>query len=172
MITELAHPPTAARPDASASPLAITLRPAVKTDLPFLRKHWQSAMSPHFRAAGLSPEQEDPERRLRMDFDIASIILRDGDAIGMLKLDRAAQPWRLVQLLLAPEAQGQGLGTALLRTLTAEADARGAAMELSVLKSNPAKRLYQRLGFATVAEEPLSWTMRRSATHPANAAQP
>lgn len=166
MTTERAHPPTTARPDASACAHALALRPAVEADLPVLRGLWRSAMSPHFRASGLSPEQEDPERRLRMDFDIASIILRNGDVIGMIKLDRAAQTWRLVQILLAPEAQGQGLGTVLLRTLTAEAGACDAAMELSVLKSNPAKRLYQRLGFATVAEEPHSWTMRRSAAQP------
>ncbi len=107
-----------------------------------------------------------------MGFDKASIILCDGEAIGMLKLDRAACPWRLVQLLLAPEAQSLGLGTTLLRTLSAEADACGAAMELSVLKNNPAKRLYRRLGFATVAEESHAWTMRRHSNPPAGAAQP
>lgn len=119
-------------------------------------------MSPHFRAADLSPEQEDLEQRLQIDFDIASIILRDGHTIGMLKLNRTDRPWRLVQLLLVPEAQGRGLGTMLLRKLAAEAENCGVAVELSVLKGNPAKRLYQRLGFAIVAEESHAWTMQRT----------
>lgn len=129
-------------------------------------------MSPHFRAVGLLPAQEDLERRLHMDFPIAAIILRHHKMIGMIKLDRTARPWRLVQILLTPELQGQGLGTALLHTFLTEADEHGATIELSVLKKNPAKRLYQRLCFVTVAEEPYSWTMQRFPQHERCSAQP
>lgn len=129
-------------------------------------------MSPHFRAAGLSPEAEAPERRLRMNFAAASIILQDGRSIGMFKVDRTAQPWRLVQILLASEAQGRGMGTALLCPLIAEAESCRATVALSVLKGNPAKRLYERLGFETVGEEPHAWNMQRAPGRQAVSTQP
>ena len=129
-------------------------------------------MSPHFRTIGLSPEAEAPEQRLRMNFASASIILHDGQPVGMLKVDRTAQPWRLIQILLASEAQGRGMGTALLCPLIAEAESSRATVALSVLKGNPAKRLYDRLGFETVGEEPHAWTMRRTPGRPAVSTHP
>lgn len=156
-----------------ANPIpAISLRPACEADLPQLLILWQAAMSPHFRAAGLSSKAENPERRLRMNFAMASIILHSKQLIGMLKLDRTTHPcWQLVQLLLAPEAQGKGLGTTLLYALIAEAKSCGAGVQLSVLKGNPAKKLYERIGFMTVAEEPHAWNMRFDPNHIATCAR-
>jgi len=43
--------------------------------------------------------------------------------------------------------RGQGVGEKLIRTLTAEAKRRGFRVCLNVRQSNPARRLYERLGF-------------------------
>lgn len=46
-------------------------------------------------------------------------------------------------------ARGRGVGTALLQALVADAVAEGrGALSLSVLLANPARRLYERAGFA------------------------
>ncbi|NKY88463.1 GNAT family N-acetyltransferase [Nocardia veterana] len=52
---------------------------------------------------------------------------------------------------VAPRLRGTGLGTALLRRLLTEARERYDAVSLSVRQSNPALRLYERLGFDIVA---------------------
>jgi GNAT superfamily N-acetyltransferase len=59
-----------------------------------------------------------------------------------------------------PDRRGTGLGGALLRGLVAAAAAAGApALSLSVRRGNPARRLYERHGFAPVGRVGESDTM-------------
>jgi len=52
--------------------------------------------------------------------------------------------------------RGQGIGTALLEALAAAARAAGVrAISLSVGRSNPALRLYERMGFERLADVPI-----------------
>ncbi|MEC3915139.1 GNAT family N-acetyltransferase [Nocardia sp. CDC160] len=51
---------------------------------------------------------------------------------------------------VAPECRGTGLGTALMSALLDTARDRYDAVSLSVRLENPARRLYQRLGFVDV----------------------
>ena len=54
---------------------------------------------------------------------------------------------------LLPSYRGRGIGTALLRSLFGLLSAQGFGhVSLSVQKTNPAVRLYRRLGFYTVRE--------------------
>ena len=46
-----------------------------------------------------------------------------------------------------PNARGQGVGEKLMRALIGEAARRGLGLDLSVRSENPARRLYERLGF-------------------------
>jgi GNAT superfamily N-acetyltransferase len=58
--------------------------------------------------------------------------------------------------------RGQGLGSALLEALMrALAGAGAERVSLSVEPDNPARRLYERAGFAKVGENGGSWTMVR-----------
>jgi ribosomal protein S18 acetylase RimI-like enzyme len=50
-----------------------------------------------------------------------------------------------------PEYRGQGIGTALLKRHLEEAKGLYRALALSVSPQNPAKRLYERLGFKVVS---------------------
>nr|WP_240518639.1 GNAT family N-acetyltransferase [Leptolyngbya sp. BC1307] len=54
-------------------------------------------------------------------------------------------------IAVIPEIRGQGVGTALLKQLLALAQTHYPAVSLSIRMSNPALRLYQRLGFVAVA---------------------
>ena len=83
--------------------------------------------------------------------------------MGLLKVVRERRQWELMQIQLAPGVQGQGLGTTLLQSLIAEARSKNASLTLSVLKANPAKRLYDRLGFRMVAEKENSYEMALAA---------
>ncbi len=65
-----------------------------------------------------------------------------------------------MQIQIAPALQGQGLGTALLLECIAQARAAGKDITLHVLKANPARRLYERLGFVVEAEDSEEFHMR------------
>ena len=64
-------------------------------------------------------------------------------------------------IAVSAEWSGRGIGTRLLRALLEEAERHFAAVSLSVSRENPARRLYERFGFETVAETDTSLTMRR-----------
>ena len=59
------------------------------------------------------------------------------------------------------EYRGQGIGTSLLTRLFETASASYEQISLSVARENPARRLYQRLGFEVVAEDGNSLTMQK-----------
>jgi GNAT superfamily N-acetyltransferase len=56
-----------------------------------------------------------------------------------------------IAIAIVPEHLGAGVGTLLLRRLLAAASGSHRSLALSVRSTNPAKRLYERLGFVAVA---------------------
>jgi ribosomal protein S18 acetylase RimI-like enzyme len=63
-------------------------------------------------------------------------------------------------IALLPEARGQGIGTRLMeRLITAARDAGYPGISLSVSAQNPARNLYERLGFRIVSEDEESVVM-------------
>ena len=81
---------------------------------------------------------------------IASIEGRDA---GYLHLQHDPDVIQLFNLMVAPEFQGRGLGTAILRHLQALAQERRLPIRLQVMKVNPARGLYERVGFKVIEVE-------------------
>jgi ribosomal protein S18 acetylase RimI-like enzyme len=75
------------------------------------------------------------------------LITRDGIPIGRLYLDRGPVEFRIVDISVIGFARGQGLGSAIMSSIFAEADAAGLPVTIHVEFNNPAQRLYRRLGF-------------------------
>jgi ribosomal protein S18 acetylase RimI-like enzyme len=78
------------------------------------------------------------------------VIEVDGAPAGRLYVHRGERDVRIMEIALAPEYRGRGIGTALLRALIAEAGARMLSIHVEV--NNPARRLYDRIGFRPAAE--------------------
>ena len=57
-----------------------------------------------------------------------------------------------MDIALLPEYRGRGIGTALLEELLVEADATGRRVTIHVERFNPARRLYERLGFVEAGD--------------------
>lgn len=77
----------------------------------------------------------------------AHIVERGGSAIGRLYLQKMDGELRIVDISLAHEARGEGIGGALLRDVLARAAAEGRFAGIHVERNNPARSLYARLGF-------------------------
>ena len=94
-----------------------------------------------------------------------SIILLNDAPVGRLIVNRAESEWTLVDISLLPEHRGLGIGTHLLKELLNEASATSKRVRLHVLQSNPAKQLYERLGFSIVNSDQVYCEMISSAGH-------
>jgi ribosomal protein S18 acetylase RimI-like enzyme len=67
-----------------------------------------------------------------------------------------------LSIALLPEWRGRGVGTSLLKALLAETDREFTGTSLSVSRTNPAARLYERFGFVIVSSSADSVTTHRS----------
>ena len=144
-------------------PIQLTRRPATQGDVPFLIEFRRQTMDPHLRASGASTSEKLHLARLQYRFDCAEVLLRDGVPVGLLKVARDVPHWRVIQIQLVAELQGQGLGGELLEQVIAEARSAGASVSLSVLKANPARALYERMGFVVTGEAGHEYEMLRPA---------
>jgi ribosomal protein S18 acetylase RimI-like enzyme len=82
-----------------------------------------------------------------------SILLgEEGQPAGRLLLDRQADRWRIVDIAVLAARRGQRLGTKVVRQCQQRVAAAGARLELQVRPENPARRLYERLGFRVASD--------------------
>ena len=140
--------------------IEVELRQADDDDLPFLLALRRQTMTEHEAAVGKFRSSTEVQARVLAAFDAARIVLIQGIPVGMMKVVRVPGEWEVVQLQVAPEHQRVGIGSLLLSRLCAEARDAGADLKLSVLKSNPALRLYVRQGFSVVGASATAYTMR------------
>jgi ribosomal protein S18 acetylase RimI-like enzyme len=144
-----------------SSPVSsITCRPAGPEDLDFLLALRITTMGPHHRKAGIPQTPEQQRARVLDQYDCAQVIEQRGVPIGLWKVVRSPDEWKVLQVQLLPSRQGRGIASDLLRTLLAEANAASVPVTLNVLKVNPARRLYERLGFQVVGENEHAYRMR------------
>ena len=90
------------------------------------------------------------------------IIVCRGRDIGWMDVDRGAERIYLSKIYLQPQFQRQGIGSQLINRLFEEADGKGLPVGLRVLKINPARRLYERLGFSLSGATETHYEMVRS----------
>ncbi len=139
-----------------------TRRPAREEDVAFLLRLRQAAMEPHHQAAGVQLSPAEQLSRVRAYFPFTEVIESDGRPVAMIKVVPQGRALRVVQLQVLPEAQGRGLGRALLQDVIERAARGGQRVTLAVLKANPrARRLYERLGFRAVGEDELNHNLAR-----------
>jgi ribosomal protein S18 acetylase RimI-like enzyme len=89
------------------------------------------------------------------------VIEVDGQPAGRLYVHRQDHEILIVDIALLPAFRGRGMGTELLRALMAEADASGRKLSIHVEMNNPARSLYDRLGFRPAGEHGVYVLMER-----------
>ncbi|WP_371875088.1 GNAT family N-acetyltransferase [Duganella vulcania] len=147
-------------------PAMLELRPSQPADEAFLRGLYASTRANEISLFGWHSSQA--EIFLRMQFDAQDrhyraaypeghfdIVVLDGVAIGRFYVARLPAMAHVIDISLLPEWRGQGHGTQLLRGLQQDAARDGAGISMQVEGSNPAQRLYERLGFRVTGDSGL-----------------
>jgi ribosomal protein S18 acetylase RimI-like enzyme len=121
------------------------LRDATASDAGFIYRLLDEAFQPH--VDGSEVERRTARTARLLETADTSIVLVGEEAVGYLSVWRSADEYYVASIAITDAWRGRGLGTALLRDLIAEARSAGAPLRLSVFAANPARRLYERLGF-------------------------
>src|SRR5437764_15329576 len=139
----------------------LVIRPAVQADLEVL---WDflsmAAYEPDEEAAKAVPRVAKYLVGWQRPGDFGFIAEENGEIIGAawarrfsaeeLKFPYGDEEAPKVSIGVKPNARGQGVGEELMHALIAEAARRGLGLCLSVRSENPARRLYERLGFRDI----------------------
>ncbi|WP_427887718.1 N-acetyltransferase family protein [Kribbella sp. GL6] len=144
-----------------------TLRPATAADLDELAELRAVVMRPDLERLGRYDEDR-VRRRLRDAYtpEYTRIIEVDGAFAGSVTLRPADRLW-LEHFYLAPEHQGRGIGSGVLRSVLD----RDQDIWLNVLQGSPARRLYERHGFVQDSEDPVDvFMVRRRTPRPSQSA--
>ncbi|MEN4759222.1 GNAT family N-acetyltransferase [Chryseobacterium sp. C39-AII1] len=140
----------------------LQLRKATQNDIDFLLDLRTKTMNEHLESSGFPIDKDSHLKRIRYEFETAKIIMYRKEDIGLLKVKYGKDEIELIQLQIHPDFQGKGFGKHILEMIIEESLFSEIPIYLSVLKTNPAQKLYTRLGFITIEENEHSFTMKFS----------
>jgi ribosomal protein S18 acetylase RimI-like enzyme len=81
------------------------------------------------------------------------LILYKQKSAGRLYLWESDKEVRIIDITLLPEFQGKGIGKNILTDIIKNAHQKNKFVSLHVAPANPAKKLYEKLGFKTMRAE-------------------
>lgn len=142
----------------AAGALGISYRPIAEADLPFLAAVYGSTRTEELEPTGWSEEMKNDFLAHQFNAQHAHyqrhypdaewlVIERGGESAGRLYLEEWPSQIRLIDIALLPGFRGSGTGSAILSDLLLWAKEKGKPVTIHVEKNNPARSLYDRLGF-------------------------
>ncbi len=141
----------------------VCLRAAQREDEAFLLQVYASTRAEEMALVPWTNEQKVAFLRLQFQaqrsgyqasFPAAQnwIITRGERPVGRMIVQDGDGEILLIDIALLPEYRGQGMGTALITGLMAQAAGQHKTLRLHVETFNPALKLYERLGFVKTGE--------------------
>jgi ribosomal protein S18 acetylase RimI-like enzyme len=142
----------------------VTRRPASEDDLAFLLEVYASTRAEEMarlpwsdeqKSAFLSSQLEAQHRYYAQVFPSATreILYVDGEPSGRLYVNRAEDEIHVIDIALLPPFRNHGIGSRLLGEVLDEGARTGVKVTIYVEKLNPARRLYERLGFEVIDQD-------------------
>jgi ribosomal protein S18 acetylase RimI-like enzyme len=150
--------------DSSNIASSISLRPILPEDAEFLYEVYASTRADELAQVPWNEAQlktflkmqlnaRDQSYRMYYEEIDDRIILFENQPIGRLIVARSDEEIRLADVALLPQYRRTGTGTSLIKDLMTESGETKRPIRLQVEKPNEqARRLYDRLGFATTGE--------------------
>jgi len=137
--------------------MSIALLKANTQDKDYLFELRLLTMVDHLAIAGICLSVEEHWLRVTEHFDAYHLIVHDAVRVGAVKYSESDGTLNIMQLQIHPDYQGRGIGRNVLNLLIERTVA--STISLTVLKANPAKRLYERMGFSVIGEDELEFQM-------------
>ena len=97
----------------------------------------------------------------RFDPSMILILQVEGHDAGLLEVKEGADHIFLARIEVMPAYQRKGIGTAVIESIVADSQKKNRPVFLQVLRSNPARALYERLGFRVYEESPTHFKMKK-----------
>jgi GNAT superfamily N-acetyltransferase len=143
------------------------LRPAQVDDFDYCARLYFSGMEETIRTLKLDMAAQTAHLRARWNVTEVRIITSDGADVGWMQSSIQDHALYLEQIFINAASQRRGIGTATIHGLIDQAAQSGLPVTLGVVKTNPALRLYERLGFRIAHEDDRKFYMRRVPDHDA-----
>lgn len=134
---------------------SIAITKAKIEDEDFLFDLRKQTMVAHLERSGIFLSDEEHRLRVAKNYTDAFIIWYIQERVGLLKYIENEKAIEVLQFQVLPNYQGNGIGKQVLEQLIEQQK----VIRLKVLKENPAKNLYQRMGFLTVNEDDYEYHM-------------
>ena len=144
----------------------ITLRPAVAEDFGYCANLYFSEMEQVILELKLDTGAQVASFQQHWELSQVRTIVFDGANIGWLQSMAEGDTLFLAQLFVDATFQRQGIGTEVMKRLISEATHANRSVTLGVVKTNPALRLYRRLGFRITHDDDRKFYMLREAGFP------
>jgi len=154
----------------------VTFRHVAESDTPFLRALYASTRQDEMEMLPWTAEQKKEfldwqfEAQTKYYFDMDDedfmVVDLDGSPIGRLYLVRSEKEIEIIDIALMPELRRQGLGRQLLQEVLDEAARDRKVVTIYVEHFNPARHLYDRLGFQHIDTNGVYHIMKWSAAAP------
>jgi GNAT superfamily N-acetyltransferase len=144
----------------------VAFRPALPEDFDYCERLYFAEMERINRELKLDRDLQVASFRRQWQVTQVRIIMLDDADIGWLQSTTRDGAFFLGQLFVEASRQRRGIGTAVMNRFIGEATRARQAMTLGVVKSNPAKWLYERLGFHVTHEDDRKFYMRREPAAP------
>jgi len=130
------------------------IRPGVKSDRDWLWSLYCSSMREHVeRAWGWDEKFQLESFDKYLPAEEFQLIYKNNIPIGAYLLKDNHDHFWLEMLLIDPEYQNQGIGSKVLINIVSTKCTSQKPLKFSVIKSNPAYRLYKKLGFILYDED-------------------
>lgn len=147
--------------------MTVSLRHATPTDRDFLWQLHIATMKCYVEQTwGWDHQWQQQEFERKFDPQGLQVIQSCETPIGCLSVRHEPDHVFLASIEIDPDHQNRGMGTRLIKQIIEEAEDEGRPVRLLVLKVNPARALYERLGFRRVDETETHYRMVRDIGNP------
>jgi ribosomal protein S18 acetylase RimI-like enzyme len=135
-------------------------RPAVESDYQFMWDLHRQTFRSYVEATwGWDEEWQARYFRETRDLSHYEILNDNKQDIGCVGLRNDENVLFLEYVAILPEHQNRGLGSEVVGHVLPSAAERGVPVGLSVLRVNPAKKLYERMGFQVIGSDEFKYYM-------------
>jgi len=151
--------------------MPVALRPALDQDFDYCRRLYFGEMEWIIEELHLDSVAQAVSFQQQWSSSQVRIMVLEGVDIGWLQTITQDDELFIAQMIIDRLFQRKGIGTEVMKYLIGEAGCVNQAVRLNVVKINPARRLYERLGFQITHEDDRKFYMKREpdiSTHSLN----